>query len=130
MSETEIPISDSDYDYVLHAIWRDEHGHAAHRVIHSSAKGEWDPKALIDKYISCEHPQWLPEGVGRIGYAGDQIQAISISVFKVVDSDLEDAFEEWTKEAIAARLEVDKARNYKADMATIAALQKKWEIDA
>lgn len=118
-----------EYQYVLHAVWTDDHGHTAHRVIHSTATGRWDPKALIHKYISAEHPQWLPEGVGNIGYVAENVRVQEVQVFKVVDCDLEEAFREWKEEALEARKEVDIARMREADIVTIRALCRKHGID-
>ena len=119
-----------EYQYVLHAIWHDDQGHAAHRVIHSTAKGEWDPKALIHEYIRQEHPQWLPDGVGQIGFIGDKVRVGDVQVFKVIKCDLEAAFSEWKTEAEAARREVDIRRMKEADIATIHALCRKHGLDA
>jgi len=118
-----------EYQYVLHAVWQDDQGHYAHRVIHSTATGEWDPKALIHEYIRQEHPKWLPEGVGKIGYLNESVRVQEIQVFKVVDCNLEDAFREWKDEALEARKEIDTRRMREADMATIHALCRKHGID-
>jgi hypothetical protein len=126
---TDLPVETvEEYNYVLHAVWHDDQGHAAHRVIHSTAQGQWNPKALIQEYIRQEHPQWLPEGVGNIGYV-EQVRVGEIQVFKVIDCDLEDAFCEWKKEALEARKEVDTRRMREADITTIQALCRKHGFD-
>lgn len=120
-----------EYQYVLNAVWQTEDGHTAHRVIHSIATGEWNPKALIHEYIRQEHPQWLPEGVGKIGYvgAGDKVRVSGIQVYKVTDNDREEAFDAWKEEAEEKRKVIDLQRMRAADIATILALCRKHEID-
>jgi len=122
-------ITPEEHQYVLHAVWNDDQGHTAHRVIHSTWPDPWDPKAIINNYITMEHPQWLPEGVGQIGYVSDKVRVGDVQVFKVIDCDLEAAFKEWRTEAEEARMVVDKKRMYAADMATIKALQMKWGLN-
>lgn len=115
-----------NYNYLLHAIWKDEHGKYAHRVIHTDAEGEWDPKACILAYIKEEHPSWLPNGVGQVGVAAGSLRMETVNVFKVTSWSKDDEWHELRDDLEAQRKVVDKKRSYEADMATIAALQRKW----
>lgn len=120
-----------EYQYVLNAVWQTEDGHRAHRVIHSKATGEWNPKALIHEYVRQEHPQWLPEGVGKIGYVGenDRVRVSGIQVYKVTRNNREDAFNAWKEEAEEQRKVIDLQRMRSADIATIQALCGKHGFD-
>lgn len=121
-----------EHQYLIHALWTINedghgHGHSLHRVYEGTATGPWDPEAYIEKYVTENHPQWLPNGVGQIGLVNEKVDVHSITIFKVSDKD-ETSWGEWTKAAQDKRGEVDKKRSYDADMMTIALLKKKWGL--
>jgi hypothetical protein len=125
------PLSDTaiEHQYLLHAVWSDDTGTSyKHRVIHTTA---FSAKELIERYIQQEHPQWLPEGTGKIGYVDGKFRMGSITVFKVEPESCDDRdqiFKDWLEGAKAAREVVDEQREREADMATLKAINERWGI--
>lgn len=125
------------HQYILHAVWQveeDHHGHkhsrTGHRLIHSTWEGEWDEKAIITNFVSQEHPDWLPEGFGQIGYFQGAAKLTKVTVFHLAPGSTrdDDSWWKWLEETKMARALVDNQREHTADMATIKRLQEKWGL--
>jgi len=133
MNDT-IKNDDAKHQYVLVAMWtaKDHHGQEqySHRVVHSTWEGEWDPKGIVERYVQTEHPTWMPDSFGKIGYfmAEAEVELSRVAVYKVVGGRHEDAWPEWLEEARAKRASIDVERERMADMQTIALLQRKWGL--
>jgi hypothetical protein len=116
-----------EFQYLLVASWEENRGEWRNRVIHSTAREPFDPKAIIHNYISQSHPDWLPQNCGTIGYVDGKHRMSRISVFRIEWSDIEDtAFHEWIQGAASARKEFDKKRERQRDLKKFLELREKW----
>lgn len=99
-------------------------------MIHSTWEGEWDEKLIIDNFVRQEHPDWMPEGTGQIGYCQGTAELTRVTIFRLAPGTTrnEEAWWEWIKETKLARALVDNQREHAADMATIKRLQQKWGL--
>lgn len=124
--------SSEEQRYLIHIIWvvnedGHGHGHALHNIHEGVFQGEWDPKALLEDYVSKYQPSWMPDGNGRIGQLNEKVSAHSINVYRVSEKD-DKVWNEWSEEAIAKRDTVTRDRSYEADLMTIKMLMKKHNL--